>query len=477
MNSVIRERRLGPAHEVEALGKDRLMTSDAHAYSQTLGEEESIWFKISPFVNAADPMGILKRLCARQGGCVPVNFRDERIFFMSEVGHLRHVLVQNVDNYGKYFDGLKPIFGHAMITIDGALWQNVRQPQQPYFHPNVYAGYLPYFMVAVRAKMSQWSSLAQSGETIEMLEQTWGLAADMVCRALFDREVPFNPRAVFGAVKAYTDVSQHKSIRMKKVAGELVEVSGTEAAAQAIGAWLTLPEAVIAAEPWKHREDTLLKMMLSIENDPSMPGWNHQQVLDEIKQYLWAGTETTALTLGWAMYLLDQHPEVAEKIRREGLEVYGDREPTADDLEKLTYTRSVVLETLRLYPPAWAFIRTALADDVVSGQKIRAGDRVVLLPYLIHHSEKYWDNPEEFRPERFEPGAIKKRVKYSYVPFGAGKRFCVGGQMAQMETALALSQMVRHFRAEYVGPNPPQIAASVTLMPRGGLPFRLHALS
>lgn len=453
------------------------MTSEARAYSQTLGEEDSIWFKISPLVNADDPMGILKRLCARHGGCMPVNFRNEKIYFLSEIEYLRHALVDNVDNYAKYFDGLKPIFGKAMITIDGALWQKVRQPQQGYFHPNIYAGYLPHFMVAVRSKMDDWSKLAAAGEPVEMLEQTWGLAADMVCRALFDREVPFNPKAVFGAVKAYTDTSKHRTIRMKKVAGGLSEVGDDEAPAQAIGAWLTLPEAVISATPWQNREDTLLKMMQAATDDPSMFEWDRQQMLDEIKQYLWAGTETTALTLGWAFYLLSQHPEVAEKIRREGEEVYGNREPNAEDLDKLVYTRSVILETLRLYPPAWAFIRTAVAEDTIAGNTIKPGDRIVMLPYLVHHDERYWDNPEEFRPERFEPGAMKKRVKYSYIPFGAGKRFCVGGQMAQMEAALALSQLVRRFRAEYTGDGPPKIAASVTLMPKGGLPFKLHALS
>lgn len=453
------------------------MSTEAQAYSQTLGEEESIWFKISPFTNAPDPMGILKRMSQKQGGVIPLNFRSERLYFLSEIEHLKHCLVDNVDNYAKYFDGLKPIFGKAMITVDGALWQKVRQPQQPYFHPNVYAGYLPHFMVAVRNKMDDWAKLARSGEPVEMIEQTWSLAADMVCRALFDREVPFNPKAVFGAVKAYTDVSHHRQIRMKKVAGELTEVTDAEAPAQAIGAWLSLPEAVISATPWQHREETLLNMMLKAEHDADKPAWDHQQVLDEIKQYLWAGTETTALTLGWALYLLSQHPEVAEKIRREGEEVYGDREPNAEDLENLTYTRSVVLETLRLYPPAWAFIRTAVNADEIGGHKINPGDRIIMLPYLVHHDEKYWDNPEEFRPERFEPGAMKKRVKYSYLPFGAGKRFCVGGQMAQMETALALSQMTRRFRVEYAGAKPPQIAASVTLMPKGGLSFRLQELS
>jgi cytochrome P450 len=451
------------------------MTGEAHAYSQTLGEEQSIWFKISPFINAEDPMSILVRLCQRHRGCIPINMRSERIFILSEIEHARRVLVDNVDNYAKYFDGLKPIFGNAMITVDGALWQKVRQPQQPYFHPDVYASYVPFLLTSLNKKMAEWGELARSGTTFDMLEETWGLAADMICRALFDREVPFNSKAVFGAVKAYTDVSNHRSIRLKKVNGSLTDVTDEEPPAHAIGAWLSLPEAVISSEPWQGREKTLLKMMLHAEG--ALPSWDHAQVLDEIKQYLWAGTETTALTLGWTLYLLSRHPEVADRIRREADEVYGTRAPTAADIERLTYTRSVMLEALRLYPPAWAIIRTAVADDEIAGQKIEAGDRVVLCPYVIHHDPKYWEDPEEFRPERFEPGNLKKRVKYSYLPFGAGKRFCLGGQLSQMEVTLALAQMLRRFKPEYAGSQPPRVSASVTLIPHGGLPFRLHELS
>lgn len=452
------------------------MTSEAQAYSQTLGEEQSIWFKISPFINADDPMAVLMRLAGRHGGCIPISLRSERIFILSEVEHFRRVLVDNVDNYEKYFDGLKPIFGQAMITVDGALWQKIRQPQQPYFHPAVYAEYIPYLVVSLKKKTDEWSRLARRGVTFEMLEQTWSLAADMICRALFDREVPFNPSAVFGAVKAYTNTSNHRSIRLKKVNGGLQEVSEEEPPARAISAWLTLPEAVISAAPWQGRECTLLNMMLSAEADAGMPAWDHRQVEDEIKQYLWAGTETTALTLGWTLYLLSRHPEAAARIRREGWEVYGDREPTAADVERLSYTRSVMLEALRLYPPAWALIRTATGEDVIAGHKIRAGDRIVLCPYVVHHDPKYWDDPEAFQPERFDPGRVKKRVKYSYLPFGAGKRFCLGGQLSQVETMLALSMLLRRFEPEYVGPEPPQVAASVTLMPKGGLPFRLREL-
>ena len=130
-------------------------------------------------------MAVLVCLTQRYGGCIPINFRSEKIYILSEIEHARRVLVDNVDNYVKYFDGLKPIFGHAMITVDGALWQKVRQPQQPYFHPDAYAEYVPYLLVSLNKKMAEWSKLAQSGATFEMLEETWGLAADMICRALF----------------------------------------------------------------------------------------------------------------------------------------------------------------------------------------------------------------------------------------------------------------------------------------------------
>jgi enediyne biosynthesis protein E7 len=130
-----------------------------------------------------------------------------------------------------------------------------------------------------------------------------------------------------------------------------------------------------------------------------------------------------------------------------------------------------------LYPPAWALIRTTVAEDDVAGHKIKAGDRAVLLPYVVHHEARYWDDPETFRPERFAPGSGHGRIKCSYLPFGAGKRICLGGQHSQIEVVLSLTLLLRRFRPRYVGPIPTPIAASVTLMPKMGLPFRFEDLS
>lgn len=441
--------------------------------------EESIWFKLSPLLkDPGNPMGVLMQMAERYGPVIPVNMAHQRVVFISEPEYFKHVLVTKTDNYLKYFDGLTPIFGKSMITQDGALWQKIRMPQQAAFHPDLFAEYIPYFNQAIRSKMQGWAELAKTGETIEMVEQTWTLAADMICKALFDRDMPFNPHFIFQCVKTYTDVNNHKEIRVKKQAGELYEVAEAEIdTVNAVESWWSVPPAVMGADPREHREKTLLKMIEAATNDPDMPEFDTQQAIDELKQYLWAGTETTALALAWALYLLSKHPEAAERVRREGEQVCGDREPTASDYSALVYTRAVIQETMRMYPPVWSLIRTAAGPDEIGGKKIEEGDRIVLFSYGAHHNPRFWDAPEEFRPERWMGDAAKKRVKYSYIPFGAGKRSCIGGAMSQVENTLALSVLLRRFRAEYVGPEPAPLNATVTLTPKGGLKFKIHELS
>ena len=446
------------------------------AYSPThgLGEEQSIWFKLTPLLNQENPMQVLMALSDKYGGVVPINLKNHRIVLLSEPAHAQRVLVDNVDNYTKYFDGLRPIFGKSMITVDGALWQKIRAPQQPAFHPGMFEMYFPYLMSAIESKMARWSKFASTGETIEMVEETWTLAAEMVCKALFDREMPFNPHFVFGQVKTYTDVMNHKSIRLKNVRGEGITA---EDAAKAMEVWGEMPGTVMGAGIIDHRDKTLLKMLEDAEADPSFPEFDRQQVIDEMKQYLWAGTETTALTLAWSLYLLSQHPEALERIRAEARAVCGERDPVWNEVQQLTYTRMVIQETMRLFPPIWALIRIAAGDDEIGGHKIQAGDKVVMLAYVMHHSPKYWEEPEKFDPERFAPERAKKRVKYSYLPFSAGKRSCIGGALSQIENTLALVQLLRRFTPEYAGPVPAKIHATVTLCPKGGLPFRIRELS
>ncbi|MDX2264867.1 MAG: cytochrome P450 [Hyphomicrobiales bacterium] len=449
----------------------------AHTHAQTLGERESIWFKLTMLTKADQPIQNLVRMAEKYGGCIKINLRDERIFFLTDPAHFKHCLITHVDKYGKYFDGLTPIFGKSMITVDGALWQKIRQPQQPAFQPMMFTGYVPYLLSSVRERAKAWERFAETGESFNMLQETWTLAASMICKALFDRDMPFNPEVVFSAVKTYTDVAQHKDIRLRKVNGELSEVPLDESAADAIKTWISVPPQVLGAIPRDHREKTLMTMLDEVLADEGRPEFDRQQVLDEMKQYLWAGTETTALTLAWAFYLIHLHPEVGDRILNEGLEVYGDRTPNWQDLQNLHYTRAVIQETMRLYPPIWSFIREAVAEDEIAGRKVEPGDKMVLSSYVVHHSERWWPEPERFSPERFMPNAIRERQKthpYIYMPFSLGKRSCIGGQLSIIENSLALTQLLRRFRPEYLGEVPARISATVTLTPENGaLPFAI----
>jgi cytochrome P450 len=157
--------------------------------------------------------------------------------------------------------------------------------------------------------------------------------------------------------------------------------------------------------------------------------------------------------------------------------VCGERDPEWNEVQQLSYTRMVIQETMRLFPPIWALIRIATGDDEIEGHQVKAGDKIVILAYVLHHSPKYWDEPEKFDPERFAPERAKKRQKYTYLPFAAGKRACIGGALSQIENTLALVQLLRRFTPDYVGPKPAKIHATVTLCPKGGLPFRIRELS
>ncbi len=453
-------------------------TPAAPAHTQGLGDENSIWFKLTALQrgNEQNPMATLMHLAERYGGVIRVNMGTEAVVFLTEPDHFKRVLVTKVDDYIKYFDGLKPIFGKSMITHDGALWQKVRMPQQPAFHPDMFAEYIPYFLVAIRAKMDLWAGLAKSGDSFEMVEQTWTLAADMICKALFDRDMPFNPHVVFKCVKTYTDVMNHKQVRLKKVHGSDDFEIAEDDTAKAMEVWANVPAEVMAANPREARERTLLTMIDAAVADPSFPEFDRQQAIDELKQYLWAGTETTALTLAWALYQTSKNPEMAARIREEGQQVYGDREPTSADYGSLVFTRAVIQETMRLYPPIWGLIRVATKEDEIGGKRILPGDRVVLFAYGTHHSPKYWEDPETFKPERFMGEAAKKRKPYTYIPLGGGKRSCIGGAMSQVENTLALSILLRRFRLEYTGIEPPGLTATVTLTPKAGLHFKVHEL-
>jgi cytochrome P450 len=215
-------------------------------------------------------------------------------------------------------------------------------------------------------------------------------------------------------------------------------------------------------------------MLLSVRDEETGQGMNDQQVRDEVMTLLIAGYETVSTALVWTWYLLSQYPEVEHRLHSELDIVLGGHQPTVEYLADLSYTRMVIEEALRLYPPAWIFGRKAIADDEIGGYSIPANSIIVLSPYITHRHPAFWENPEVFDPERFLPKRSADRPHFAYFPFGGGPRMCIGNNFALMEMQLILATVVQRYKLRLVPGHPAKPEAFLSLRPRYGLPMTLH---
>lgn len=193
------------------------------------------------------------------------------------------------------------------------------------------------------------------------------------------------------------------------------------------------------------------------------------QLRDELVTLVLAGHETTANALAFTFYLLSRHPDVGVRLREETERVLGDREPTLADIPKLTYTKMVLEEAMRLFPPAWAFERQALEEDQVQGYRVPKGAIIGVCTYTMHRHPRYWENPEGFDPTRFSPEKSEARVRYTYLPFGGGQRMCIGNGFAMMEMQLVLAMIVSRTRLDLVPGFRLETEAAITMRPKAGV--------
>jgi cytochrome P450 len=198
-------------------------------------------------------------------------------------------------------------------------------------------------------------------------------------------------------------------------------------------------------------------------------------VRDEVITIFEAGHETTAVAMTFTWYLLSQHPEVVARLHAELDAVLGGRTPTAEDVPNLPYTRQVIEEAMRLYPPAPAVTgRRAIADDEICGHKVSAGDRIMISTWVLHRHRTLWDNPMRFDPDRFSPARSEGRPRFAYMPFGAGPRICIGMGLAMTETILILATLAQRRQPRLKTPQEVKLTARITLAPDGGLKMRLQ---
>ncbi|MCB0112199.1 MAG: cytochrome P450, partial [Caldilineaceae bacterium] len=194
----------------------------------------------------------------------------------------------------------------------------------------------------------------------------------------------------------------------------------------------------------------LLDMLMAARDQETGKGMSDQELRNEVALLMFAGHDTTATALTWAFYLLSQNPEAEAKLHAELARELAGRTPTMADLPRLSYTKMVIEETLRLYPPAWGVGRQSVDADLVGGYAIPPNASLTLPFYVLHRDPRWWEDPERFDPDRFTPERSARRHKFAYLPFGAGPRQCIGNNFAMMEAQLVLATVAQRYRLKLV---------------------------
>ncbi len=423
-----------------------------------------------------DPLRFALNLTRNYGDIIYFRIGIYTGYLLNHPDYFQHVLQTNHRNYSKQnynYKKLKPVLGEGLITSDGDHWLRERRLIQPVFHHKRIAGFGNTTIKAATEMLNRWDSVAARGDAIDIDAEMMSLTLHVVGEALFSIDISDATNTV---AKAFTTLNQDISYRFKTVFVPplWVPTPRNRAFKKARAELNRLVYEIIAR---RRRDggshDDLLDMLLGARDEESGEGMTDRQLRDEVITLMLAGHETTANLLSWSCYFLSRHPEVAQKLRAELKKVLGDRIPTVADLPQLQYTKNILEETMRLYPPVWIISRRAVDEDEIDGYSIPAGTTVTLCSYTLHRHPDFWRNPEEFNPDRFSTGSSEKQIREAYFPFGGGPRYCIGSNFAMMEAQLILAMIARRYRLKLVDDCPVEPEPLITLRPRHGLRMRL----
>ncbi len=406
-----------------------------------------------------------------------------RVFLIRHPDYVDHVLHEAADRYHKSieYELLRAVLGLNLFTDEDESWRRHRMMLNPTMSKRHVRGMVDLMIDPIETFMEDLDD-GRDRIDLEMSSSMVELTMDVVGAALFGHQ--------FGDVARKMSRVVTIGLRGAEVATRLLmllapPVPLMRATAGFIHHAPLLPSPLSKMQ-WTMKTvdkavwdliherqanptdaDDLLNLLLrASDEEGKLP---LKRVRDEVTTFMLAGHETTANALTWMWYLLALNPEERERMLREIDEVLGDRRPTVDDVAALPWTTACFQEAMRFYPPAWVIPRTCIETDVIDGHRIPKGATVVIPIYTMHHDERFWPDPEVFDPTRFLPENVRGRHRSAYVPFGGGRRICIGTSFALMETTLITAMMSQRFVYDLVPGHPVEPEATLTLRPRNGV--------
>jgi cytochrome P450 len=419
-----------------------------------------------------DMLGFYGRCSRDYGDMVSFRLGHKRHVLVSHPRLIEEVLVTQNQKFGKHYalQFLRPVLGNGLLTSEGKFWLRQRRRMQPSFHRQRIEGYAPIVVTHAQRMLNQW----RDGQVRDIHQDMMRLALAVAAGALLNVDLDRDCQEVGGLL----------DLIMK-------DFSYRHESAFPVPFWLPTPwnrrvkkairrlEDIIGGIIQQRREnDTekgdLLSTLIQARDEENLDGMSDRQLRDEVMTLFLAGHETTANALAWTWYLLAQHPEAEDKMVAEIEAVLQGRLPTAADLPKLRFTESVFLESMRLFPPAYAFGREVLQECLLGGYRLPAGTTVLMSQWVMHRDGRYFDQADQFVPERWLTGLAQRLPKFVYIPFGGGPRGCIGNTFAMMEGVLVLAALAPHVHFRLMPDLPVEPWPSVTLRPKHGIRATLH---
>ncbi len=389
---------------------------------------------------------------------------------------IHHVLVENAANYRRSPASiriLRPLVGRGLFLSEGEEWKHQRRTIAPALAPRV----MPLLArhVVLAAEDAATLLAAEDGGPVDLLAAMQFLALEIAGRSMFSMEMRQQGPALRSMIADF-GMRLGRPYLLDMLLPPSIPTLRDLARSRFRRRWEQMMGTIIAdrlAEPAPEAPRDLLDILRAARDPETGAAFGPDQLRDQVSTLIVAGHETTALTLFWALYLLANAPAEQQRLADEvaGVEIAIDSGDKA--LPALPYTRAVVSEALRLYPPAFVMVRQAIGDDRWGEVSIPAGSLVMIAPWVLHRHRRYWTNPDSFDPSRFLQGAPAV-PRLAYLPFGTGPRVCVGAQFALTEAALVLAILMKRFEVSLVHGQPVLPAAVVTTQPDHPALFHLR---
>jgi cytochrome P450 len=362
------------------------------------------------------------------------------------------------------------LLGNGLLSSEGDFWLRQRRLIQPPFLRHRVLSHAAVMAEIAARHAARW----RPGETRDIHAEMRGLTMAIAARTLFGADVGQKEGAE--VAEALVDVMAAFGDRLFA----LIQLPDWFPTIRNIRSWLAIRRlnrilyGIIKARKEGGPRDDLLSILLHARDEQDGTGMTEKQLRDEAMTLFLAGHETTALALTYTLYLLATNPHVADELHAEVTAALGGRTPTADDLPRLPFTEKVVLEGMRLYPPAYAIGRQAGDGCVLGGYPIPKGGTIVTPQWVVHRDPRWWESPEEFRPQRWTEEMQQRLPKFAYFPFGGGPRVCVGNTFAMVEMVLALAVLASRWRLEWPAGAELAFRARMTLGPAGPVRMTLR---